>query len=153
MSTDKEREAIPIDPLEQAIDTYLDGYETIYDEGSYTPNAEEKFRIKDAIMGLLADPEWDRLWGEHVDSLVRAALASQEAQAPKREALTDEQIILATDTIDIDTPGCFIIVARTIERAHGIGTEPDQAAPQVEEPRCTCLTSQLGPDYCEVHAA
>jgi hypothetical protein len=26
-------------------------------------------------------------------------------------------------------------------------------SPKLNRPRCTCLTGQLGPDYCEVHAA
>ena len=58
------------DKLESIIDDYVENYETIYDEGSHTPSDEEKFRIKDAIMGLLADDAWDAEWGAHVDSLV-----------------------------------------------------------------------------------
>lgn len=43
------------------------------------------------------------------------------------------------------------IAHQTVDVLHGW---PDRA-PSVptEQPRCTCLTGQLGPDYCEVHAA
>ena len=44
-------------------------------------------------------------------------VATQPARAP----LTVEQIIRSTDEINMDVPGCFIRIARAIERAHGIG--------------------------------
>lgn len=34
---------------------------------------------------------------------------------------------------------------------HGTCHDPDPF--YTGDPKCTCLTSQLGPDYCEVHAA
>ena len=40
---------------------------------------------------------------------------------PARAPLTEEQIIRSTDEINMDVPGCFIRIARAIERAHGIG--------------------------------
>lgn len=87
-----EREAFALDPLEKAIDAYVADYETCYDGGTYTPDDEERFRIKDAIMGLLANPEWDRLWGEHI-----AALATQQAETPDEN---NQWIAEAKKTLD-----------------------------------------------------
>lgn len=68
-------EALP--PLERAIDDYLDGYVLEGDEGGYTPNEHEKLIVKDAIMGLLEEPEF------------RAALA-QRQQVPERTDVAQE---------------------------------------------------------------
>ncbi|MFO0450764.1 MAG: hypothetical protein ACK52I_19235 [Pseudomonadota bacterium] len=43
------------------------------------------------------------------------------------------------------TPGCGEPPERLREAALAARSKPT--------PRCTCLTGQLGPDYCEVHAA
>jgi hypothetical protein len=43
------------DSLEDIIDAYLEGYEFEGDEGGHSPGDFERFVIKDAIMGLLAD--------------------------------------------------------------------------------------------------
>jgi hypothetical protein len=50
-----------------------------------------------------------------------AFMAGMQATQPARAPLTEEQIIRSTDEIDMDVPGCFIRIARAIERAHGIG--------------------------------
>lgn len=46
---------------ESAIDEYLSGYSLIGDDGDYTPTDDEKFVIKDAIIGFMsATPDcWD----------------------------------------------------------------------------------------------
>jgi hypothetical protein len=36
-----------------------------------------------------------------------------------------------------------------IDAAIDAAISKEQAAPQQQEPKCTCLTSQLGPHYCE----
>ena len=39
---------------EAAIDEYLDGYSLIGEDGDYTPSDDEKFVIKDAIIGFMS---------------------------------------------------------------------------------------------------
>lgn len=51
------------DDLEKIIDKYVEHYEMYGDEGTYTPSDDERRLIKDAIIGLLADPDWDAAWG------------------------------------------------------------------------------------------
>ncbi len=49
--------AEPSEPVawsESAIDEYLDGYSLIGDDGDYTPSDDEKFVIKDAIIGFMS---------------------------------------------------------------------------------------------------
>lgn len=64
-----------------------------------------------------------------------------------------------------EAAGALVRQAQTIERLRAELATAHQAidvlhgwpdrAPSVpaEQTRCTCLTGQLGPDYCEVHAA
>mgnify|MGYP001285240005 CR=1 FL=1 len=54
------------DNLEQIIDDYVDDYVMEGDDGTYRPTESEKCLIKDAVMGLLADPEWNSAWGKIV---------------------------------------------------------------------------------------
>lgn len=51
----------PVAWTESAIDEYLSGYSLIGDDGDYTPTDDEKFFIKDAIIGFMsATPDcWD----------------------------------------------------------------------------------------------
>lgn len=51
----------PVAWTESAIDEYLSGYSLIGDDGDYTPTDDEKFVIKDAIIGFMsATPDcWD----------------------------------------------------------------------------------------------
>lgn len=67
------------DRLEQIVDAYLADYEMVGEaedgrDACYQPTDSERALIKDAILGLLADEEWDAAWGRYV-----AALASQPA--------------------------------------------------------------------------
>jgi hypothetical protein len=60
--------------LEEIIDRYVDDYEMHAEddsgrEGYYSPNDHEKHLLKDAIMGMLADPDWDEAWGKHIAAL------------------------------------------------------------------------------------
>ena len=90
-----EREAFEPDRLESIIDDYLEDYEMRGEDedgrdACHTPSDGERFLIKDAIMGLLADSAWDAEWGKHIDSMAnrRAALASKPVAPPAREALS-----------------------------------------------------------------
>ena len=61
---EKDALAEPSEPVawtESAIDEYLSGYSLIGDDGDYTPTDDEKFVIKDAIIGFMsATPDcWD----------------------------------------------------------------------------------------------
>ena len=44
------------DAIEQAIDAYIEDYTLEADEGSHSPGEAERFMLKDAMLGLLADP-------------------------------------------------------------------------------------------------
>jgi hypothetical protein len=57
------------DNLDQIINEYVESYELRGDEGDYTPSEGELNLIKDAIIGLLADPDWDAAWGTHIKAL------------------------------------------------------------------------------------
>jgi hypothetical protein len=57
------------DRLEQIIDAYVADYELVGEDesgrdGCYAPTDTERGLIKDAIIGLLADPDWDAEWGK-----------------------------------------------------------------------------------------
>ena len=45
----------PVAWTESAIDEYLSGYSLIGDDGDYTPTDDEKFVIKDAIIGFMSE--------------------------------------------------------------------------------------------------
>lgn len=57
------------DELERIIDQYVKHYELNDGESTYDPSDEERIVIKDAIMGLLVDREWDNEWGKHIAAL------------------------------------------------------------------------------------
>jgi hypothetical protein len=64
--------ALPVDRLEQVIDAYLEGYEMVGEaedgrDACHQPSDDERALIKDAILGLLADPEWDAEWGKLIE--------------------------------------------------------------------------------------
>ena len=111
------------DELETIIDTYVEDYEMRGEDeqgrdASYTPSEGEKGMLKDFVFGLLADADWDKAWGAHIDRL-----AAAKAQ-PERVALTDEQLtalyrehMLYQDGV---TPSGLTRIARAIEAAHGI---------------------------------
>lgn len=56
--------------IEDIVDEYVDGYMLEGDDGSYTPTETERLLIKDAVMGLLATPEF-------IDNIVRQFKAPQ----------------------------------------------------------------------------
>lgn len=66
------------DELERIIDQYVKHYELNDGETCYDPSDEERIIIKDAIMGLLVDREWDAEWGKHIASL--AAISFRTAR-------------------------------------------------------------------------
>ena len=70
--------------LERIIDSYLEDYELrdLDDGGDHTPSEFERFVIKDAIQGLLVDPDWDAAWGKLIDE--RVSTAPQPADAVLR---------------------------------------------------------------------
>lgn len=57
--------------------------------------------------------------------------------------------------ISVDKPLTFFFPIERADCAGFVGVEITLKAvkkPGPAEPPCTCLTSQLGPDYCERHA-
>jgi hypothetical protein len=63
-----ERQKQP-DDLEQIIDAFVEDYEMVGEDedgrdACHTPTEGERALIKDAICGLLADPDWDNAWGD-----------------------------------------------------------------------------------------
>lgn len=76
------RLAMEADPFEKIIDRYVDDYTLEGDDGTHTPTHEEKILIKDAIIGLLVDPDWDTEWGKHIDQLCRDKFAGKDWEVP-----------------------------------------------------------------------
>jgi len=64
--------------LEAIIDNYLEGYELRDDPACHTPSDFERLLIKDAIMGLLVDEDWDSAWGAHIASISAERAAKPE---------------------------------------------------------------------------
>lgn len=69
--------------LEKVIDDYIEDYEMVGEsedgrDAIYTPTENDKALLKDAILGLLVDTDWDAAWGAHIDSLVSARAAKIE---------------------------------------------------------------------------
>ena len=69
--------------LEKVIDDYIEYYEMHGEsedgrDAIYTPTENDKALLKDAILGLLVDTDWDAAWGAHIDSLVSARAAKIE---------------------------------------------------------------------------
>lgn len=75
------RDPFAPDELERIIDDYVADYELSDGEVSRDVSDEDRFMLKDAIMGLLVDPAWDRAWGALIDQRAR------EQAEPKREPL------------------------------------------------------------------
>lgn len=69
---DDNTEALP--PLERAIDGYLDGYVLEGDRGYHLPTEHEKLIVKDAIMGLLEEPEFRAALAQRQQALTTAWL-------------------------------------------------------------------------------
>jgi hypothetical protein len=85
------------DRLEQIIDAYVADYELIGEDesgrdGCYAPTNTERGLIKDAIMGLLGDPDWDAEWGKHIAQLAvnRDTAAYTASLAAENERLRSE---------------------------------------------------------------
>lgn len=82
------QDGIRTDRLEKIIDAYVDDYEMRGDDGDHTPTEGERAMIKDAIMGLLVDDDWDAEWGAHVQRLVAQRSAQpQDERGAMRAAL------------------------------------------------------------------
>lgn len=69
--------------LEKVIDDYIEDYEMVGEsedgrDAIYTTTENDKALLKDAILGLLVDTDWDAAWGAHIDSLVSARAAKIE---------------------------------------------------------------------------
>jgi hypothetical protein len=82
-AAEPERDWLQPDALESIIDAYVANYDWIGEDATgadacHTPSERERVMLKDAMIGILADPEWDAEWGRHIDSLVaeRAQLAA-----------------------------------------------------------------------------
>lgn len=66
--------------IEQHIDEYVSGYVMEGDAGSHSPSDDDRFVIKDAIMGLTADPEFIAMFvaaGAHPSGSGRPALSER----------------------------------------------------------------------------
>lgn len=95
---------------------------------------------------------------EEALNIWRAALASQEVQS---EPLTDEQIIDAVHDAGLDwqqgwtlengEPNRYTQLVRAIERAHGIGTEPAQAAPHRDDEALMRRAEDIIDQLCACH--
>jgi len=107
------REQFPGDTLERAIDDYVADYELNDGEVFRAPSDEDRFMLKDAILGLLVDPEWEREWSEHI------------AMLAQREPLSDSEIEGLWEAASSTTDNDFDIheFARLIESAHEIGVD------------------------------
>jgi hypothetical protein len=129
---------------EQAIDEYLSDYTMEGDSEFHMPSESELALIKDAIMGLLVDPNFLAVFAPLTEPELRAGIAlqlleikrlreemSKMAQyaappAPAAVPLTDNKILSIaheTDTLMIYKIGTDSAkrFARAIEAAHGIG--------------------------------
>jgi hypothetical protein len=88
------------DRLEQIIDAYVADYELVGEDepgrdGCYAPTDTERGLIKDAIMGLLADDDWDAEWGKHIAQLANRDTAAYAASlASDNERLQAEVVQL-----------------------------------------------------------
>ena len=58
--------------LEKLIDDYLDGYILEGDGGGHAPGKDEQFVMKDAIMGLIADEEFQSVFAAQAESRATA---------------------------------------------------------------------------------
>ena len=84
-----ERQKQP-DDLEQIIDAFVEDYEMVGEDedgrdACHTPTEGERALIKDAICGLLADPDWDNAWGD----LIRY---QAQQRTEERVPMTDREI-------------------------------------------------------------
>jgi hypothetical protein len=75
------------DRLEQIIDAYVADYELVGEDesgrdGCYAPTDTERGLIKDAIIGLLADTDWDAEWGKLI--ALRAS-ESADTERPQQD--------------------------------------------------------------------
>lgn len=123
------------DRVEAAIDDYIDGYVMEGDDGYYQPNDGDRAMMKDAMMGLLVDPDF--LAAYEAQSAAPAVsqptprtadclmcghcAATGERVASPVVPLTDVQI----DELYIQGNKYWIgkrQIARAIEKAHGVGT-------------------------------
>jgi len=97
--------------LETIIDNYLDGYELRDDPACHTPSEFERLLIKDAIMGLLVDEDWDSTWGAHI-----ASIAAERAAKPGQRSITkEEDAVLRRATAAASTlvhPGRLVTAAK-----------------------------------------
>jgi len=90
--------------LDKIIDAHVDGYE-LHGENEagfdvrYDPTDHERLLIRDAIAGLLADPDWAAAWGRHVNEIVAARVdPQQENGAPAPSAHADLMRFYNVDT-------------------------------------------------------
>jgi hypothetical protein len=77
--------ALPTDRLEQVIDTYLEDYEMVGEapdgrDACYQPTDGERALIKDAILGLLANEEWDAEWGKLIEQRALGVLSADDSK-------------------------------------------------------------------------
>lgn len=130
---------LPLDPLEKAIDSFIEDYEMIGESedgrgACYTPNANDRALLKDAIMGLLADSEWDRIWGEHIESLVASRATQPTASNAWKEAVLEQLVAHGMDAPVSDPPAK--IVKSIIDMAVTMARDPSisaKAASNAEE--------------------
>jgi hypothetical protein len=76
------------DRLEQIIDAYVADYELVGEDesgrdGCYTPTDTERGLIKDAIVGLLANEDWDAEWGKLIEQRAREGVGTSGVRVPE----------------------------------------------------------------------
>ena len=118
-----ERQKQP-DDLEQIIDAFVEDYEMVGEDedgrdACHTPTEGERALIKDAICGLLADPDWDNAWGD----LIRY---QAQQRTEERVPMTDAEVVdgFCKRPHNVQFVSVFSDGVRFAEAHHGI-TPPE----------------------------
>ncbi|MCY1169395.1 hypothetical protein D9M73_94230 [compost metagenome] len=135
------------DKLEQVIDAYVEDYECMGEnaagtDGYYSPNEHERYLIKDAIMGLLADQDWDAEWGAHIANLAAAHGTTAEAEEAEPSEIESVIACLGDDAASLRDHPATEEIADNMDRAAELLQELSSRAPVAVgvEPR-------TGPNY------
>lgn len=120
------------DNLEQIIDDYVDDYAMEGDDGTYRPTESEKCLLKDAVMGLLADPAWNSAWGEIVEGSKQAPqvpMTEDEIVKCLVESSCIGKVMMSFESGPYDITRTSINadrLVRAVEAHHGIKEQPGQ---------------------------
>jgi hypothetical protein len=116
------------DKLEEVIDAYVGDYECMGEnaagtDGYYSPNEHERYLIKDAIIGLLADQDWDAAWGAHIASLAATPPSAAPAEPitwenppPHIEGRMEVWLTAGSDDLNPHTKNLVVRFARAMAK-------------------------------------